>query len=144
LPTAAPGKTALTARELNSVKETARRRLSLPPKRRTPVATISDVTDSTFEEEVLKSDQPVLVDFWAEWCAPCRMMAPVLKEIADEFGDRIRVCKLDVDANPNSAARFNIRSIPSLLFFQNGQVADQVVGAVPKARIVEKLDQLSA
>jgi thioredoxin 1 len=139
-----PGKTALTARELSSAEETARIRLSLPPERRTPVATISDVTDSTFEEEVLKSDQPVLVDFWAEWCAPCRMMAPVLKEIADEFGDRIRVCKLDVDANPNSAARFNIRSIPSLLFFQNGQVADQVVGAVPKARIVEKLDQLSA
>ena len=108
------------------------------------MATVSDVTDSTFEEEVLKSDQPVLVDFWAEWCAPCRMMAPVVKEIADEFEDRIRVCKLDVDSNPNTAARFNIRSIPSLLFFQKGQVADQVVGAVPKSRIVEKLQQLSS
>jgi thioredoxin 1 len=107
------------------------------------VATISDVTDSTFEDEVLKSEQPVLVDFWAEWCAPCRMMAPVVKEIADDFENRVRVCKLDVDSNPNTAARFNIRSIPSLLFFQNGQVADQVVGAVPKARIVEKLEQLS-
>ncbi len=107
------------------------------------MATISDVTDSTFEQDVLKSDRPVLVDFWAEWCAPCRMLAPVVKEIAEEFGDRIRVCKLDVDSNPSTAARYNIRSIPSILFFQGGQVADQVVGAVPKARIVEKLEALS-
>ena len=106
------------------------------------MATISDVTDSTFEQDVLKSDRPVLVDFWAEWCAPCRMLAPVVKEIAEEFGDRIRVCKLDVDSNPSTAARYNIRSIPSILFFQGGQVADQVVGAVPKARIVEKLEAL--
>jgi thioredoxin 1 len=107
------------------------------------VATISDVTDSTFEQDVLKSDRPVLVDFWAEWCAPCRMLAPVVKEIAEEYGDRIRVCKLDVDANPNTAARYNIRSIPSILFFQDGQVSDQVVGAVPKARLVERLEALS-
>jgi thioredoxin 1 len=107
------------------------------------VATISDVTDSTFEQDVLKSDRPVLVDFWAEWCAPCRMLAPVVKEIAEEYGDRIRVCKLDVDANPNTAAQYNIRSIPSILFFQDGQVADQVVGAVPKARLVERLEALS-
>jgi thioredoxin 1 len=107
------------------------------------LATISAVNDASFEEEVLKSDRPVLVDFWAEWCAPCRMLAPVVKEIAEEWGDRIRVVKVDIDANPKAAAQFNIRSIPTLLFFQNGQVADQLVGAQPKARIVEKLDQIS-
>jgi thioredoxin 1 len=107
------------------------------------VAAVSDVTDSTFEQDVLKSDRPVLVDFWAEWCAPCRMLAPVVKEIAEEYGDRIRVYKLDVDANPSTAAQYNIRSIPSILFFQGGKVADQVVGAVPKARLVERLEALS-
>jgi thioredoxin 1 len=107
------------------------------------VATISDVTDTSFEEDVLKSDRPVLVDFWAEWCAPCKMIAPVVKEIADEYGDRLRVVKVDVDANPNTAAKFSIRSIPTLLLFQNGQVVDQLVGAVPKNRIVEKVEQVA-
>ncbi len=104
---------------------------------------ISDVTDATFEEEVIKSDRPVLVDFWAEWCAPCRMLAPVVQEIAEELGDRIRVYKLDLDTNPQTPARYNVRAVPTLLFFRNGEVADQLVGAVPKARIVEKLEQLS-
>ncbi len=104
---------------------------------------ISDVTDAQFEEEVIKSDRPVLVDFWAEWCAPCRMLAPVVKEIADEFGDRIRVYKMDLDANPQTPARYNVRAVPTLLFFKSGEVADQLVGAVPKARIVEKLNSLS-
>ncbi len=104
---------------------------------------ISDVTDAQFEEEVIKSDRPVLVDFWAEWCAPCRMLAPVVKEIAEEFGDRIRVYKMDLDANPQTPQRYNVRAVPTLLFFKNGEVADQLVGAVPKARIVEKLNSLS-
>jgi thioredoxin 1 len=104
---------------------------------------ISDVTDSQFEEEVIKSDRPVLVDFWAEWCAPCRMLAPVVKEIAEEFGDRVRVFKMDLDANPQTPHRYNVRAVPTLLFFKNGEVADQLVGAVPKARIVEKLQGLS-
>ena len=104
---------------------------------------ISDVTDATFEQEVIKSDRPVLVDFWAEWCAPCRMLAPVVQEIAEELGDRIRVYKLDLDTNPQTPARYNVRAVPTLLFFRNGEVADQLVGAVPKARIVEKLEQLS-
>jgi thioredoxin 1 len=107
------------------------------------VATISDVTDTSFEEDVLKSDRPVLVDFWAEWCAPCKMIAPVVKEIADEYGDRLRVVKVDVDANPDTAAKFSIRSIPTLLLFRNGQVVDQLVGAVPKSRIVEKVEQVA-
>ncbi len=104
---------------------------------------ISDLTDAQFEEEVIKSDRPVLVDFWAEWCAPCRMLAPVVKEIADEFGDRIRVYKMDLDANPQTPQRYNVRAVPTLLFFKSGEVADQLVGAVPKARIVEKLQSLS-
>ncbi len=104
---------------------------------------ISDVTDAQFEEEVIKSDRPVLVDFWAEWCAPCRMLAPVVKEIAEEFGDRIRVYKMDLDANPQTPQRYNVRAVPTLLFFKSGEVADQLVGAVPKARIVEKLNSLS-
>ena len=106
------------------------------------MATISDVTDTSFDEDVLKSDRPVLVDFWAEWCAPCKMIAPVVKEIADDYGDRLRVVKMDVDANPNTAAKFSIRSIPTLLLFQNGQVVDQLVGAVSKDRIVEKVERL--
>ncbi len=104
---------------------------------------ISDLTDAQFEEEVIKSDRPVLVDFWAEWCAPCRMLAPVVKEIAEEFGDRIRVYKMDLDANPQTPQRYNVRAVPTLLFFKNGEVSDQLVGAVPKARIVEKLNSLS-
>ena len=108
------------------------------------MAAISDVTDSTFEKEVIKSDRPVLVDFWAEWCAPCRALAPVVKEIADEYGDRIRILKMDIDANPTTPARYSVRAVPTLLLFRNGQVADQLVGAVPKARIVEKIERLGA
>ncbi len=104
---------------------------------------ISDLTDAQFEEEVINSDRPVLVDFWAEWCAPCRMLAPVVKEIAEEFGDRIRVYKMDLDANPQTPQRYNVRAVPTLLFFKSGEVADQLVGAVPKARIVEKLKAIS-
>jgi thioredoxin 1 len=107
------------------------------------VATILDVTDASFEKEVLKSDRPVLVDFWAEWCAPCRMLAPIVKEVAEEFAGELRVAKVDVDASPDTAARFGIRSIPTLLLFQQGRVVDQLVGAVPKARIVERIRRLS-
>jgi thioredoxin 1 len=107
------------------------------------VATILDVTDVSFEKEVLKSDRPVLVDFWAEWCAPCRMLAPIVKEVAEEFAGELRVAKVDVDASPDTAARFGIRSIPTLLLFRQGQVVDQLVGAVPKARIVERIRRLS-
>ena len=90
------------------------------------------LTDSTFENEVIQSNQPVLVDFWATWCPPCKAIAPAIEELAGEYDGRAKVAKLDVDDNPATAARFNVRSIPTLLFFQNGKVVDQIVGSVPK------------
>ena len=100
------------------------------------------VTDSNFEELVLKSDKPVLLDFWAEWCGPCRMIAPLVEQIADEYGARALVGKVDVDSNPEVASRFGIRNIPTILFFKNGEVVDKQVGAVPKSALVAKLESL--
>ncbi|HEX2897091.1 MAG TPA: thioredoxin [candidate division Zixibacteria bacterium] len=102
------------------------------------------VTDASFEQEVLKSNTPVVVDFWAEWCGPCKMIAPILDEIAREYDGRIKVTKLDVDANNKTAGRYNIMSIPSLLFFKNGQLVDQVVGALPKSQLTTRLEKVLA
>lgn len=101
-----------------------------------------EVNDSNFEEIVIKSDKPVLVDFWAEWCGPCRMIAPALEEISDEYNGKALVTKCDVDNSPGVAARFGIRNIPTVLFFKNGQVADKQVGAVPKNNFINKLKNL--
>ena len=98
------------------------------------------VTDSDFEQEVLESDTPVLVDFWAEWCAPCKMVAPVLDDLAEEYEGKIKFTKVDVDTNPQTALKYGIRSIPTLLVFKGGSPVDQVVGAVPKAVIKKRLD----
>ncbi len=97
------------------------------------------VSDQTFEQEVLKSDTPVLVDFWATWCGPCKMVAPVLEDVANEQGDKIRVVKLDVDANPITAGRFGVRAIPTMIVFKNGREADRIVGYHPKPQLMQKL-----
>jgi len=101
-----------------------------------------DVTDANFEEVVLNSDKPVLVDFWAEWCGPCRMVAPVVKELAEEYGDKAVITKMDVDSNPGTSVKFGIRNIPTILFFKNGEVVDKQVGAVPKTILASKLDAI--
>ena len=102
-----------------------------------------EINESNFESEVLQSNQPVLVDFWAEWCGPCKMLAPALDEIAKEQGDRVKVAKVNVDTNPVLAARFGIRSIPTLLYFAGGEVRDKTIGAIGKKEIVSKLEKFA-
>ena len=99
------------------------------------------VTDDSFDEEVIKADSPVLVDFWAEWCAPCKMIAPILDELAEEFDGKIKFTKIDVDSNPKTATNYGIRGIPALLIFNEGSPVDQVVGAVPKSVLKERLEE---
>ena len=98
---------------------------------------IVQVTDASFETEVLKASQPVLVDFWAAWCGPCKMIAPVLDELARDFAGRVKICKMDVDANKETPARFNIRGIPTLMIFKNGNLEGTKVGALSKVQLTE-------
>ncbi|WDF56787.1 thioredoxin [Mucilaginibacter sp. KACC 22063] len=98
-----------------------------------------EITDANFEELVLKSDKPVLVDFWAEWCGPCRMVGPVVEEIAKDYSDKAIVGKVNVDNNPGISMKYGIRNIPALLFFKNGEIVDKQIGAVPKSVLANKL-----
>ncbi len=98
------------------------------------------VSDSSFEQDVINAAEPVLVDFWAEWCGPCKQIAPALEEIASEYGDKITVAKVNIDENPQAPTRYGVRGIPTLMLFKNGQVAATKVGAAPKGKLVEWID----
>ncbi|MDA3815875.1 MAG: thioredoxin [Prolixibacteraceae bacterium] len=101
-----------------------------------------EVNDANFDEVVLQSDKPVLVDFWAEWCGPCRMVGPIVEELSGEYDGKAVCAKMDVDSNPAIPAKYGIRNIPTILFFKNGEVVDKQVGAVPKTVIAQKIDAL--
>lgn len=103
---------------------------------------VIEATDGNFEQEVLQSPIPVLVDFWAGWCAPCKMIGPVVEEMADAYKDRLKVAKMNVDENVNTPAQYGIRGIPALLFFKNGEVVDQIIGAVPKPQVVSLVEKV--
>ena len=103
---------------------------------------IVHITDASFEQDVIKSDTPVMVDFWAEWCGPCKMIAPVLDELADDYAGRLKICKLNVDSNTQTAPKFGIRGIPTLIIFKNGAVAGTKVGALSKSQLAAFIDTM--
>ncbi len=101
-----------------------------------------EVTESNFDEKVIQSDVPVVVDLWAEWCGPCKLLTPIMEELTTDYEGKALITKVDVDSNPGIAAKFGVRNIPTVLFFKNGEVVDKQVGAVPKDKLTEKLDTL--
>jgi len=100
-----------------------------------------EITDGNFDDEVMKSEQPVLIDFWAAWCGPCRMIHPIVEELAEEYDGKLKVGKLDVDVNQQTAIRYGVRSIPTVLLIKNGEVKETIIGAVPKSMFVEKIEK---
>ena len=105
-------------------------------------AGVVEVTDQSFDTEVLNSETPAIIDFWAEWCAPCRAIAPIVKELADQYGGKVKVAKLNIDENPSVPGRYGIRSIPTVLAFKDGAVVDQITGARPKSHFEEMVQKL--
>ena len=103
---------------------------------------VTDITDQNFEDEVLKSTLPVLVDIWAPWCGPCRMVAPVVEKLAEKYDQRFKFCRLNIDQNPQSATNYQVMSIPTLIFFKDGKTVDRVVGAVPESVLEPKIEAL--
>ncbi len=103
---------------------------------------IVQISDASFDQDVLKADGPVLVDFWAEWCGPCKMIAPVLDELAEEYADKLKVCKLNIDANPDTAPKYGVRGIPTLIIFKNGQAEATKVGALSKSQLAAFIDSV--
>ncbi len=103
---------------------------------------IIHVTDAEFEQKVLKSETPVVVDFWAPWCGPCRLIGPILEDLAKEYGEKVVIAKVNTDENPQWAMKYGVRGIPTMLFIKNGEVADQMVGAAPKPQIQQRFDNL--
>jgi len=108
------------------------------------VGNVSEVSDVTFDQEVLKAAVPVLIDFWAPWCGPCKAIAPVVEELAGEYNGRVKIVKMNVDDNPQTPSKYGVRGIPNLILFKAGSVAEQIVGAVPKAHLVRAIDRALA
>ncbi len=108
------------------------------------MAEVAEVSDQSFEAEVLKSDKPAVIDFWAEWCAPCRQISPIIKDLAERYGDRVNIVKMDIEAHPNTAAQYGVRAIPTILAFKNGQVVEQLQGARPLADFEAMIEKLLA
>ncbi len=103
---------------------------------------IMEISDSSFDEEVLQSEKPVLIDFWAPWCGPCRAIGPIIEEISSEYGDKLKIVKCNVDDNPVTPGKYGVRAIPTLIFFNNGEVSDQITGMVAKAKLIESINKI--
>ncbi len=106
------------------------------------MAEVIDVTDQTFEAEVLQSDKPAIIDFWAEWCAPCRQISPIIKDLAEQYGDQVKIVKMDIDSSPATPGKYGVRAIPTILAFKGGEVVQQLQGARPKADFEEMIQGL--
>jgi len=106
------------------------------------MAEVVEITDANFEAEVLNSDKPVVIDFWAEWCQPCKRIAPIFKDLADQYGDQVKIAKMDIDANPATPGKYGIRAIPTVLAFKNGEVVEQLQGQRPKADFEAQIKNL--